>query len=381
MGGTPYMKTALQVCDLEKSFKKYLFSKKRTILQGLSFSLIKGEVTGFLGPNGSGKTTALKCILGLMPYDKGKVLFFPRPRVGGDKGCGQILPRGHDQRTGPQTVPRPRVGGDKGCGRILPRGHDQKTGPQTVPRFAGPRVGGDKGCGQILPRGHDRRTGPQTVPRFAGPRVGGDKGCGQILPRGHDQRTGPQTVTRFAGRRVGGDKGCGQILPRGHDRRTGPQTVPRFAGLLSREILSRVGFLPEEPCFYDYLTAEELLIFYGRLSSNLKKPDLKIKVRKWLKKLGIEGAKDQKIKTFSKGMLRKVGLAQALMFEPELLILDEPLAGLDPDSRKQVCQIIKDHAKLLGGAVFFSSHLIDDVQKTCDKIVTLPKTPLNPQEP
>ena len=260
VGGTPYMKTALQVCDLEKSFKKHLFSKKRTILQGLSFSLIKGEVTGFLGPNGSGKTTALKCILGLMPYDKGKVLFFPRPRVGGDKGCGQILPRGHD-------------------------------------------------------------------------------------------------------------------------RRTGPQTVTRFAGLLSREILSRVGFLPEEPCFYDYLTAEELLIFYGRLSSNLKKPDLKIKVRKWLKKLGIEGAKDQKIKTFSKGMLRKVGLAQALMFEPELLILDEPLAGLDPDSRKQVCQIIKDHAKLLGGAVFFSSHLIDDVQKTCDKIVTLPKTPLNPQEP
>lgn len=112
-------------------------------------------------------------------------------------------------------------------------------------------------------------------------------------------------------------------------------------------------------------------MLYGRLSSNLKTADLKVRVRKWLKKLGIEGAKDQKIKTFSKGMLRKVGLAQALMFDPELLILDEPLAGLDPDSREQVCHIIKDHAKILGGAVFFSSHLLYDMQKICDKQVVL----------
>ena len=112
--------------------------------------------------------------------------------------------------------PRPRVGGDTGCGGVLPKDHDQRTDPQTVTRFAG---GGDKGCRGVLPKDHDQKTNPQTVTRFAG---GGDKGCRGVLPKDHDQRTDPQTVTRFAG---GGDKGCGGVLPKDHDQKTDPQTV------------------------------------------------------------------------------------------------------------------------------------------------------------
>ena len=209
----------LEVKNLKKSFKESFFSNEKKVLVDINFSISKAVTTGFLGTNGSGKTTTLKCLLGLMPINAGKVSFFDgRP--------------------------------------------------------------------------------------------------------------------------------------------------------LSLSVLKKVGFLPEQPYFYDYLTGEELLIFYGRLSCSLKLADLKSKARGLLKKLGIYNAKDRKIKTYSKGMLQKVGLAQALIHDPEFVILDEPMAGLDPDSRLYVGELMQSLAEQ-GKTVFFSSHLLYDVEKLCKNLVVL----------
>ncbi len=224
--------SVLEVRGLKKSFKDKLFSLEKEIEKGfksfekkvleqIDFSISKAGTTGFLGANGSGKTTTLQCILGLIPFDSGDVSFFD----------GQPL---------------------------------------------------------------------------------------------------------------------------------------------SQSILKKIGFLPEQPYFYDYLTGEELLIFYGQLSSSLKLSDLKSKARSLLKKLGLYSAKDRKIRTYSKGMLQKVGIAQALIHNPEFVILDEPMAGLDPDSRLYVGELIQNRVKQ-GTTVFFSSHLLYDVEKLCQDLVVLKK--------
>ena len=224
--------SVLEVKGLKKSFKDKLFSLEKElekgfksfekkVLEQIDFSISKAGATGFLGANGSGKTTTLQCILSLIPFDSGDVSFFD----------GQPL---------------------------------------------------------------------------------------------------------------------------------------------SQSILKKIGFLPEQPYFYDYLTGEELLIFYGQLSSSLKLSDLKSKARSLLKKLGLYSAKDRKIRTYSKGMLQKVGIAQALIHNPEFVILDEPMAGLDPDSRLYVGELIQNRVKQ-GTTVFFSSHLLYDVEKLCQDLVVLKK--------
>ena len=211
----------LEVKNLQKNFKEGLFSVEKKVLNQISFSIPKAMATGFLGANGSGKTTTLKCLLGLIPFNAGEVSFF-------------------------------------------------------------------------------------------------------------DGRS------------------------------------------LCRNVLKKVGFLPEQPYFYDYLTGEELLIFYGRLSTSLTLSDLKSKARSLLKKLDIYEAKDRKIRTYSKGMLQKVGIAQALIHNPELVILDEPMAGLDPDSRLYVGELIQSLVGQ-GTTVFFSSHLLYDVERLCKNLVVLNK--------
>ncbi len=209
----------LEVKNLKKNFKVSLFSSQKEVLSDISFSISKTVTTGFLGANGSGKTTTLKCIFSLIPIDSGEVSFFD----------GQPL---------------------------------------------------------------------------------------------------------------------------------------------SRSILKKVGFLPEQPWFYDYLTGEELLIFYGQLSADLKLADVKSRARSLLKRLDLYSAKDRKIKTYSKGMLQKIGIAQALVHNPEFVILDEPMAGLDPDSRLYVGELIQELAHQ-GVTVFFSSHLLYDVERLCQDLVVL----------
>jgi ABC-2 type transport system ATP-binding protein len=127
-----------------------------------------------------------------------------------------------------------------------------------------------------------------------------------------------------------------------------------------------IGFLPESPYFYDYLTAEEFLAFYGRLSG-LERGEVKRRIVSLLELVGLSEARDRQLRKFSKGMLQRIGLAQALIHDPELVILDEPMSGLDPIGRKQVRDLIlglRDRGK----TVFFSTHIIPDVEAMCDRV-------------
>lgn len=133
---------------------------------------------------------------------------------------------------------------------------------------------------------------------------------------------------------------------------------------------SRIGFLPERPYFYSYLTGYEFLKFYGEISSSLSKPALAARITDLLKQVGLSEAKDKPLRGFSKGMLQRIGLAQALIHEPELVILDEPLSGLDPDGRYNLIQIIRKTA-VAGTSVFLSSHLLHDMEQLCEDLIIL----------
>ena len=139
---------------------------------------------------------------------------------------------------------------------------------------------------------------------------------------------------------------------------------------LDADVKSRIGFLPERPYFYEYLTGVEFLLFYGRLSGDTPKSVLMERIERLLKRVDLWHAKDKKLRGYSKGMLQKIGLAQALIHDPEFVILDEPMSGLDPDGRFYVAEIIKETAKE-GKSVFLSSHLLPDVERLCEDLVIL----------
>ena len=211
------MSTVLEVKDLYKSFKKNFWSIRTPVLKDVSFSIPKASATGFLGANGSGKTTTFKCLLELIKKDQGEVLFFGEP--------------------------------------------------------------------------------------------------------------------------------------------------------LSVQTRSRIGFLPERPQFYEELTAEECLFFYtafnGPLSGTVKK-----RIENGLKKLGLYEWRDKKLRTFSKGMLQKIGILQSLVHEPDLLILDEPFSGLDPESRFLVSELLEQSLER-GCTLFLSSHIFQDIERLCDRLLVL----------
>lgn len=137
------------------------------------------------------------------------------------------------------------------------------------------------------------------------------------------------------------------------------------------QIHKRIGYLPESPYFYDYLTAEEFLMFYGRLAG-LNKVDLFRRITELLEKVGLSEARTRPLRKFSKGMLQRIGLAQALVHDPELVILDEPMSGLDPVGRKEVRDIILS-LRDQGKTVFFSTHIISDVEMICDRVGIIAK--------
>jgi ABC-2 type transport system ATP-binding protein len=134
----------------------------------------------------------------------------------------------------------------------------------------------------------------------------------------------------------------------------------------SRAARQRLGFLPEQPYFYDYLTVGELCDLAGRLfgldaATRRKRADALID------RVGLGGARAQSLKKFSKGMMQRAGLAQALMNEPDLVVLDEPMSGLDPIGRKEVRELILE-LRAQGKTVFFSTHILTDVEALADRV-------------
>ncbi len=212
------MDKAIQVTNLNKSFKKSFYEKKKHVLKNVSFDVPKNKTTGFVGNNGSGKTTSIKCLFEFIFKDSGDILFF-----------------------------------------------NEKMGP---------------------------------------------------------------------------------------------------------EIRKRIGYLPERPYLYEFLTAEEFLKFHLTLSQKSTVLNVNELIDETLKKVGLIEAKKKALRTFSKGMLQRAGLAQALIHKPEILILDEPMSGLDPDGRLMVKDILREE-KRKGITIFFSSHLLQDMEELCDHLVAI----------
>lgn len=139
-------------------------------------------------------------------------------------------------------------------------------------------------------------------------------------------------------------------------------------GCDSRLVESRaaVGFLPENPYFYKYLTGEETLRFFGKLCG-LRGARLKNRIGELLELVGLTNARDRRLGTYSKGMLQRIGLAQALINEPKLVVLDEPTAGVDPAGSRDIRNLIVD-LKRRGITVLLSSHLLAQAQEVCDRV-------------
>ena len=131
----------------------------------------------------------------------------------------------------------------------------------------------------------------------------------------------------------------------------------------------KVGFLPENPYFYDHLSAREFLDFYGQLFG-LAPAVRRERIRALLKLVDMERAADLSLRKYSRGMLQRVGLAQALINEPSLVVLDEPLGGLDPIGRKEVRDIIL-RMRDEGRTVVLSSHILQDIEMICDRVAIL----------
>jgi ABC-2 type transport system ATP-binding protein len=140
---------------------------------------------------------------------------------------------------------------------------------------------------------------------------------------------------------------------------------------LVNSVKKNIGYLPERPFFYSYLTAEDFLKFYGQLSGMHNKLELNKRIDYLLELVGLTHAKKKFLKQFSKGMLQRVGMAQALIHKPKLLILDEPLSGLDPDGRRQLVSIIQNTFDEEETTIFFSSHLLDDIDRLCQRLVVI----------
>lgn len=128
----------------------------------------------------------------------------------------------------------------------------------------------------------------------------------------------------------------------------------------------RIGFLPESPVFYDHLTGQEFLTFCGTLCG-MSRSSIKSRSKILLEQVGLAHAANLQIRRYSKGMTQRVGIAQALLHDPELVILDEPMSGLDPMGRSDVRDIILG-LKKQGKTIFFSTHIIPDVEAICTRV-------------
>jgi ABC-2 type transport system ATP-binding protein len=132
---------------------------------------------------------------------------------------------------------------------------------------------------------------------------------------------------------------------------------------------AQIGFLPEQPYFYDYLTARELLEYYGQLSGVAAK-ERSHKVNEILPRVGLKDSAGVQLRKFSKGMLQRVGIAQAILHDPKVLFFDEPMSGLDPMGRREVRDLM-EQLKHEGKTVFFSTHILSDAEALCDRVAIM----------
>ena len=128
----------------------------------------------------------------------------------------------------------------------------------------------------------------------------------------------------------------------------------------------RVGFLPENPYFYGFLTGDETLRFYGKICG-LSGAKLEARLNDLIELVGLQNGRERPLRSYSKGMLQRIGLAQALIHDPDLLFLDEPTAGVDPQGSAQIRDLIL-RLKKMGKTVIFSSHLLEQVQEVADRV-------------
>jgi ABC-2 type transport system ATP-binding protein len=134
-------------------------------------------------------------------------------------------------------------------------------------------------------------------------------------------------------------------------------------------VKAQIGFLPEQPYFYDYLTARELLEYYGRLSG-LSGKDLSQRAQAMLARVGLPDVGGLQLRKFSKGMLQRVGIAQAILHDPRVVFFDEPMSGLDPMGRREVRDLM-EQLKKEGKTVFFSTHILSDAEALCDRVAVI----------
>ena len=139
----------------------------------------------------------------------------------------------------------------------------------------------------------------------------------------------------------------------------------------SREARRKIGYLPERPYFYEHLTGEALLKYFGTLSG-MKSSALKDRIAKVLAEVGMAHAGKTELRKYSKGMLQRIGIAQAILHEPPFLVLDEPMSGLDPIGRKEMRELI-GRLSAAGHTIFFSTHVIPDVEAICDQVALIQK--------
>ena len=138
-----------------------------------------------------------------------------------------------------------------------------------------------------------------------------------------------------------------------------------------RKVARRLGYMPENPYVYQYLRPLEFLDLCGRLAG-MSKNDRQMRSEEMIDRVGLADAIDRPIGKFSKGMMQRIGLAQALLHDPELLVLDEPMSGLDPIGRKEVRDLLLEQ-RARGKTLLFTSHILSDVELLCDRVVIMQK--------
>jgi ABC-2 type transport system ATP-binding protein len=135
------------------------------------------------------------------------------------------------------------------------------------------------------------------------------------------------------------------------------------------QVKAQIGFLPEQPYFYDYLTADELLEYYGQLSGVPAK-ERKRRINEVLTRVGLTDVTGVQLRKFSKGMLQRAGIAQAILHDPKVVFFDEPMSGLDPLGRREVRDLM-EQLKHEGKTVFFSTHILSDAEALCDRVAII----------